>query len=471
MTTQRAIPLRILLVDDDEHDQLTFRQAFHTSGIPCNILNCTSSAAALEILGFEPLPCDVVVIHHHLPGICGLELCRMLIGRDVKIPLVILTDHGSEDVAADALQAGAYEYVIKDRDNNYLAIVPALISKVVHKYAERLLRKQIEEDLRESRKRLAQIVEGFAVATFVIDARHTITHWNRACANITGVSAEEMIGTRHHWRAFYSTERPVMADLIVDGISEEFLIRNYARECRRSTIIEGAYEAEDYFPHFGSGGKWLFFTAAPIRDRDGKIIGAIETLQDITERKQAEQALRESEHRYYELSITDALTGLYNSRHFHSQLQIEMERAERYRHPLSLLLLDVDDFKRFNDAYGHLEGDRVLAGLAQVIRESIRHTDSAYRYGGEEFVAILPETDGEEALRVAERLRLAFAKTVFIPVAEKQVSMTVSIGISCLRPEDDAKGFIHRADNCTYSAKRQGKNRVVYEELPNTATS
>jgi diguanylate cyclase (GGDEF)-like protein len=106
--------------------------------------------------------------------------------------------------------------------------------------------------------------------------------------------------------------------------------------------------------------------------------------------------LRESERRYQELSIVDDLTQLYNSRHFYAQLEKEIERSNRYEQPLTLLLLDLDKFKDFNDTYGHVEGDEVLLRLATVIKRCLRETDSAYRYGGEEFTIILPMTSSEE---------------------------------------------------------------------------
>lgn len=464
MKKEKKIPLRILLVEDDEHDQLAFSRTFRLSGSASKITNCTNAFTALELLGVDASQFDVVVVDHHLPGIYGLELCKKLIENQVRLPLVILTGYGSEQVAVEALKAGVYEYIIKDPENSYLAMLPVLIPDVIHKYGERLARELAEEEVRESRERLAQIVEGFSVATFVIDERHVVTHWNHACASITGVPAAKMIGTSNQWKAFYPTPRPVMADLIVYGAKDDDILRYYESKSRRSGVIEGAFEAEDYFPHFGGGGKWLYFTAAPSINRHGKIIGAIETLQDITERKLAEEALRESEHRYYELSITDGLTGLYNSRHFYGQLQVEMERAERYEHPLSLLMLDVDNFKSYNDSYGHLEGDRVLSGLAQVIRDSIRLSDSAYRYGGEEFVALLPETDRVEAVRVAERLRGSFEKRVFNPLNGDHVTMTISIGVSQLQSGDDPREFIRRADAGTYAAKMQGKNCVVFNQ-------
>lgn len=464
MTTHQRSMLRILLVEDNEHDRLAFHRAFRMSEVACEIVDCTGVHEAKTLLSVEAPPFEVVVIDHHLPCISGLDLCKQLLEEEVNIPLVILTGSGSEQVAVEALKAGVNDYIIKDPDSGYLSMLPVLLPEVVRNHEEHLARARAEEEVRESRERLAQIVEGFSVATFVIDDRHVVTHWNRACATITGVPAAEVIGTRDQWRAFYPDERPVMADLIVDGADEETITGHYADRFRRSAIIEGAYEAEDYFPHFGEGGRWLFFTAAPSRNREGKIIGAIETLQDITERRRAEEALKASEHRYYELSITDSLTGLYNSRHFYSQIEVEMERAQRYQRPLSLLMLDVDNFKHFNDTYGHLEGDRVLSGLAQVIRDCIRLSDSAYRYGGEEFVAILPETDDTEGVRVAERLRSSFADMALTTIAGDVVTMTISIGVSCFRSGDSAKELIRRADAGTYAAKRQGRNKVVFNE-------
>jgi PAS domain S-box-containing protein len=143
-----------------------------------------------------------------------------------------------------------------------------------------------------------QIVRGSPIPTFIIDSRHIITHCNRAFENLTGIAAHELIGTRKQWLAFYPIQRPVMADLIVDNASEEELSRYYGRNYWKSSVTEGGYEAEGFFPDLGEKGKWIFFTAAPLKDEAGRITGAIETLQDISERKWAEEALSESRQRF-----------------------------------------------------------------------------------------------------------------------------------------------------------------------------
>ncbi|MFO7932083.1 MAG: diguanylate cyclase [Thermodesulfobacteriota bacterium] len=159
------------------------------------------------------------------------------------------------------------------------------------------------------------------------------------------------------------------------------------------------------------------------------------------------------------LSITDDLTRLYNSRHFYTQLEAEVNRHSRYKHPVSLLLLDIDHFKVYNDKYGHLEGDRILSHLGGLISEGIRTMDSAYRYGGEEFTVILPETDSDEACKVAERL-MSEVKARNPAPAEDSAPITVSIGVTRYEPGESLTDFVKRADRAMYMSKEKGRNRI-----------
>ena len=146
-------------------------------------------------------------------------------------------------------------------------------------------------ELKKAEAMLVKIIDGSPISSFVIDEGRRVTHWNTAIEALSGIKREEIVGTDEQWRAFYSEKRPVLADLIISGASAEEIEGFYRGKCRKSVLIDGAYEAEDFFPELGEGGKWLHFTASPIKNHAGEKVAAIETLQDVTERKRAEEML------------------------------------------------------------------------------------------------------------------------------------------------------------------------------------
>jgi PAS domain S-box-containing protein len=152
-------------------------------------------------------------------------------------------------------------------------------------------RKRAEETVKKSEEKLKNILHGSPIPTFVIDNNHRVIYWNRAIEEYSGIKAVDVVSTDHHWKAFYDEKRPCMADLLVDEKIND-IAQWYLGKYKASNLISGAYEAVDYFPHLSKNGKWLHFTAAPIKDSKGRLIGAVETMQDITETKHAEGQIK-----------------------------------------------------------------------------------------------------------------------------------------------------------------------------------
>jgi PAS domain S-box-containing protein len=150
-----------------------------------------------------------------------------------------------------------------------------------------------EQKIVTSEKRMNSIFQGFSIPAFVIGKDHKVILWNRALEKLSKIPAEDMIGTDQHWRAFYAEERPCMADLLVDSAVKN-ISKWYSGKYRKFDVAEDAFEATDFFPELGKKGRWLRFTAAVIRDSQGELVGAVETLEDITDQKTAEAALKES---------------------------------------------------------------------------------------------------------------------------------------------------------------------------------
>ena len=306
-------------------------------------------------------------------------------------------------------------------------------------------RKQVEETMRESEERYRTLVENASDMVFRLDDTGHITFVNPAALRIMGYEEKEIIG-RHY---------PTFIRLNMQEDAMKFFGRQY---------VKGIPNTYSEYPVIVKDGReiWLGQNTQLIF-QDGKVIAFQAVARDITERKRMEKELQESERRYRELSIVDGLTQLYNSRHFYFQLKIELDRSNRYEQPLTLLLLDLDNFKAFNDAYGHVEGDQVLIRLGQVVKRCLRETDFAFRYGGEEFTILLPMTTSSDGAVTAERIRTEFKKETFSPKPGQDVHVTVSIGLAQYKLQEEMKAFVHRVDQLMYQEKKNGKDKVCCE--------
>ena len=278
-------------------------------------------------------------------------------------------------------------------------------------------------------------------------------------ATITAASAEEALDLLQERQVDV-----VITDIMLPGMDGLELTDVIKKEYDADVIVLTGYSGDySYEEAISKGASDLVFK--PVRFEEL----LLRLKRVLKERKLTNERLQMLE-KLKKLSITDGLTKLYNSRHFYHLLKSEADRATRYSHPLSMLILDIDHFKDYNDSYGHLEGDKVLLRLGQVIKLLLRKMDTAYRYGGEEFTVLLPETDAEEALTVAQRIRKAVKEIVFIPEPGKETNITISIGMTAYNPPEDVTAFIQRADKALYGSKTGGRDQVSVLLAPDRTT-
>jgi diguanylate cyclase (GGDEF)-like protein len=302
-----------------------------------------------------------------------------------------------------------------------------------------------------------RLMHDLVVPTFVLDPKRKVVVWNRACERLTGVQSSEVMGTSHHWRGFYERKRYCLADLVALNRPEQLgkLYPEYAIENET-----GRFSAENWcvMPRLGNQ-LYLAIDAGPIHDVDGNLIAVVETLRDMTDQKRAETALQN-------LAANDGLTGLANRRSFDHRLDMEWARAQRTEVPMTLVLLDVDHFKLFNDVHGHQKGDECLRAVAATMRSgSLRPSDLAARYGGEEFAIIMPNTDQKSARKVTERLRGAVRDLrVKHGAPGAGPFVTMSIGVASVIPPLGLgpEWLLTQADQALYAAKNAGRDFVAW---------
>ncbi len=293
---------------------------------------------------------------------------------------------------------------------------------------------QVKNALRDSEQRLASIIDFLPDATFAIDKQGRVIIWNRAMEEMSGIKGEDILGKDNYEYAlpFFATKRPMLIDLVMNP--DHPLKHSYLSLEKRDETLVG----EIFSPQ---SGLYMFGTASPLYDANGRRVGAIESIRDVTERRRAEEKIRY-------LSHFDKLTGLYNRSFFEE----EVKRLDKKEYlPISINIGDVNGLKLVNDAFGHREGDRLLLRATQILKDSCRQEDIIARWGGDEFIILLPHTFHQQALQLCQRIKNACQQSESEPI---QVS--IALGTASKETVDEnIFTIIKETDDRMYSNKVQ----------------
>jgi two-component system cell cycle response regulator len=423
------------------------------------VLTASNGADALETC--ENGKIDVVLLDVMMPDMDGFEVCRRLKGdpATAHIPVVMVTalDHVSDRIRG--LEAGADDFLTKPvNDLQLMTRVRSLV---------RLKMLTDELRLRASTTRNIGIEEllsrrepaGEAMPrVLLIDERQSS---GARVAGMLAKTAKVDVVTDPHVGFFQAAEEPYECVLVSTGFAEFDPLRlcSQLRSLDRTRFVPIILLAEEGEDDRIVRGLELGINDYLIRPIDRQELTA--RLRTQVRRKRYNDHLRASVTQTIEMAVTDGLTGLHNRRYLDSHLETLFERAVTRRRPLSLMITDLDRFKSVNDTYGHDGGDEVLREFARRLRKNVRGIDLACRFGGEEFVVVMPDTEAAIAEKVAERVRAEIAELPFV-VNGMNVAVTVSVGVSSLkRGVDSVTDLLKRADVALYEAKSGGRNRVV----------
>lgn len=426
-----------------------------------DVLTAYSGRDALAIC--ERAECDIVLLDVMMPDMDGFEVCRRLKSDPAThfIPIVMVTALDQPSDRVRGLEAGADDFLTKPVSD------VALISRV--RSLARL--KTVTDELRmragTSREIGIRNAECEAIADTGRQGRILIVD-DRAG------SRERTVATLAAEHAIEVEENPNDAlfrlaegdhDLLIVSLGlqnyDALRLCSQVRSLERTRSLPILLVAEADNDQRLARGLDIGVNDYLIRPVDkNELLARVRTQ---VKRKRYTERLRDNVQMSIEMAITDPLTGLYNRRYMETHLARLVEQAGNRGKPLAVLVVDVDYFKAINDSYGHDAGDDVLREFALRMRKSVRNIDLACRYGGEEFVIVMPETDMGVAAMVGERLRRLVANEPFaVQQGERRLGVTISIGIAALAgPDDTAAALLKRADRALYRAKRDGRNRVV----------
>ena len=460
---------KILLVDDDLTILSTLTRFLTGQGYA--VAAAASGREALAALQQEDIP--LAILDLMLPDTSGLELLAHVRTNSPDTEVILFTGLGALDSAIQALRLGAYDYLVKSELR--LPELQSVVDRALERRRLALANRQLLEDLQQAQKELAdtrareltqirRIGETLAHPLTVPELAKGLLDliWESLPLAHLGIKfqgrdrGEDTVASRHR-------------DGVDDQLNEQF-DRWLAEELRQDNHSSASDPALD--PPVSLPCPVVLHEGLRAEDVQGLVAaGRMEPFSPEEAELfrifalQGEAALKNVLlfEEVKSLAIRDGLTGLYNNRHFREVLAHQVELSRRYGWPLSLLFLDIDNFKSINDTWGHPDGDLVLKALADFLQSHVRLADVLCRYGGEEFVVLLPQTSWNQAHRLAERLREGISDTP-IRLCHGEIHITVSIGLSCLTPQLSGEDLVKTADAALYQAKQAGKNRVCGPE-------
>ena len=351
-----------------------------------------------------------------------------------------------EEKAVDLLKQGCSDFVLKGN----LARLVSAIERSLRDVTERRARREAEEALRESEDRYRSVVDALLEGVILMDADGKIGASNPSAVRILGLNMDQLA----ELSPFDPRRRTIREDGLPFPIESRpaWITLQTGEPCH--DVIMGVHKPDGSLT-------WLSINSQPLYRHDGdKPYAVVASFVDITERRCAEAELLALQTRLREEAIHDPLTGLYNRRYLKETLKRELVRATREGRPLCILMGDIDHFKSLNDTYGHQAGDEVLRALGDLLRNCARASDIPCRYGGEEFLVVLPDMSLDVARSRAEQVRRDFAG-LRITFDDTQLGSTLSIGVSaCPDNGTTADELIGTADQALYEAKHTGRNRV-----------
>ncbi len=439
----------ILIVDDIPENLQLLSNLLLRSGY--TVRSVTSGQMALKTIKVKQP--DVIFLDIKMSEMDGYQICQFLKkDKDLRnIPVIFISalDDVFDKVAA--FQSGGIDYITKPFQ------IEEVIARLENQLTIQRQQRLLEQENLEHKKTKEVLLQSRALLSSVLNS------------SLDGIAAMEAV--RNHLTGRiedfrYLVINPVIAKVfgsINADVFDKLLLKKHLQLIKPELfdqfvhLVETGETLEQDFYHPSSDACWYHFIAVKLDD------GFAITIRDITARKQIELALQDANQKLKQLVNLDGLTHIANRRCFDEQLQKEWQRLAREEKPLSLVLLDVDNFKSYNDYYGHLAGDDCLIKITQTVQHSIhRSADLLARYGGEEFFVLLPNTDLEGAIKVVENIRQGIHQQA-IPHPKSNVKdiVTVSFGIASVIPTPNIKpdSLIALADKALYNAKQQGRDR------------